>query len=108
MRAGAERPGRVDDDRQQPGCGLLPGRADPQRTDGDRPVEGTPTLLPACLDVRTTHAAEGVPEALLAGCVGVRSELDIVLVLDLLESFREQLDHRRACLLGAAAGNGDR
>ena len=29
MRAGAERPGRVDDDRQQPGCGLLPGRARP-------------------------------------------------------------------------------
>ena len=52
--------------------------------------------------------AEEVPDLLLAGRVGVGDELDAtIVVLDLLESLREELDHRRAGFLGAPLENLD-
>ena len=42
-----------------------------------------------------------MPDLLLARSVGIGDQLYPAVVLDLFESFREQLDHRRARLLGA-------
>src|SRR5207244_8017267 len=85
----------------------LPGRADPERTDAHRPVEVAPAVLPARFDVGRARAAEGVPEAFLAGGVGVRNELGRTASLDLLESAREQLEHHGAGLLQPLVGDLD-
>ena len=73
MAAGTERAARVDHDRERVRVGLLPGRADPERADANRLVELALTVLPVLLDVRRGGAAEGLPDPLLAGRVGVRA-----------------------------------
>jgi hypothetical protein len=98
--ARSERAPRVDDDRRRAGVRLLPGWADPERADADRPVEGPPAHVPVGLDVAAARAAEDLPEPLLARGGGVRGELHAVLALDLLEPLREELEHRGARLLG--------
>ena len=67
--------------------------------DPDRLVERAPPVLPAPFDVVAARAAEEVPEALLSACIRVRSELDALRAVDLLEALGEELEHRRARLL---------
>src|SRR5438128_2679778 len=98
----------VDHDREQAGRRPLPRRADPEAADLDRPVERAPALLPAVLDVGPLRGTEGVPEALLPARVGVGRELERVVVIDLLEAVREELDHDRPRLLAAAQRYGHR
>jgi hypothetical protein len=62
-------------------------------------VEVLPPLLPARLDLRDLDAAEGGGEALFRLGSAVRRELEPVLVLPLLETLREEHEHRRAGLL---------
>src|ERR1041385_791449 len=100
MCAGPERATGVDHDDERIGWGCLPRRPDPEPADANRPMEAAPTVLPAGLDVSTFAGAEEVPEALLAGGVRVRGELDPARPLDLLEPLGEELDHRRARLFG--------
>ena len=101
MRAGAERAPRVDDDGERVVVGPQPRRPDPQAADADGTVEAPPAVLPPGLDVGSLAVSEEVPEPLLARRVGVGDELDAGRGLDLFEALREELDHRRARLLGA-------
>ena len=69
-------------------------------------MEVTPALLPVGRHVVAPHLAEGRPEPLLAGVVGVGHQLEAVGVLDLLEALREQLQHQGPRRLGALERNG--
>ena len=97
----AERATGVDHHRDRVGIGLLPRRADPDRTDPNRPVEGPPAVLPALLDIGRPGAAERRPEPFLPVIVRVRRQLDAVGTVALLEALREELEHDRAGLLGS-------
>ena len=55
---------------------LHPRRADPEAADADRPVEARQRSSQPASTSAPCAAAEEVPEALLAGCVGVGGELD--------------------------------
>src|SRR4051794_31473086 len=101
MSTGAERAAGIDDDHERVVGRLDPGRADPQPSGADRLVERAPSVLPPRLDVGSLTGAEEVPEALFAGGVGVRGELDTSRLLHLFEALREELDHRRSSVLGA-------
>src|SRR5207237_7430546 len=76
-----------------------PRRPDPERTDPDGTVETAPPILPPGFDVRRRHAAERLPQPLLARGVRIGRELEAIRPVDLLEAFREQLDHRCTRLL---------
>src|SRR5438270_14083200 len=108
MRAGTEGRARVDDNGDDAFGGGLPGGPDPEGADAHRPVEVPPALLPALVDLLDTAGPEDLPEPFLAACVGVGDELQAVVGLELLEPFREQLDHRRPRLLRPRGGNADR
>ena len=101
MRAGAERAPGVDDDDERVRRRFHPRRADPEAAGADRLVEGAPAVFPAGLDVGAVTRAEEVPEALLARRVRVGRQLDTGALLHLFEALREELDHRRASVLGA-------
>ena len=68
-------------------------------------MEGAPAVFPAGLDVGALPRAEEVPEAFLAGRVRVGRQLDARALLHLLEALGEELDHRRASLLGAVVSH---
>src|SRR4029079_842291 len=74
--------------------------------DGAR--EYRPARPPSAADVLGSDLAEGRPEPLLAGRVRVGHELDAVGVVELLEAFREELEHQRARNLGALDRDGRR
>src|SRR5262249_13548279 len=67
-----------------------------------------PAILPPVLHVTAAHSGEERPQPLLAGRVGVGGELDAAFLVDLLEAFREQLEHGRARLLEATRCDFDR
>jgi hypothetical protein len=100
MPAGAERAPGVDHDRLDPVGRRLPRRPDPEPPDAHRPVKLPPALFPISGHVVGVHLAEGRPETLLTGVVGVRHQLQPVGVLDLLEALREQLEHQGPSRLG--------
>ena len=108
VRPGAERAPGIDHDDECVVVRRFPRRPDPEAADAHRPVEGAPPVLPAALDVGGSPAAEERPHALLAGGVGVGGELDAALAVDLLEALGEELEHRRARLLGALVADLDR
>ena len=109
MSARAERAARIDHDRDRVLVGRLPGRADPEAADPLRPMELPPALLPVVVDVGGARGtAEGLPDALLAGRIRVRGQLERAVSLQLLEPLGEELQHDRARLLRPRVGNGHR
>jgi hypothetical protein len=102
VRSGSERATRVDDDGDGVSRRLLPGRANPEWTDPDRPVKLAPAVLPtvcnlagACTRKRGDYTQRGV---------AVCREL----VACLLESLGRQLDEARAQLLELLTRDADR
>jgi hypothetical protein len=93
MAAGSERPPRIDDDGDCVPRRVRPGGTHPESSDPHRPVEVAPPLLPPGLDWIASHAAEHMPQPLFARGVRIRSQLDSVLTLELLETLREELEH---------------
>ena len=65
-----------------------------------------PAILPVLLDVGDRRTAERLPDPLLAGRVRVRRDLEPADALDLLEAFREELEHDGTRLLGSRGGDG--
>ncbi len=106
--AGAEGAARIDHDRDRVAVGLLPRRPDPEPADADRLVELPPAVLPVLLDVGRRRTAERLPDPLLAGRVRVGRDLEAAVAGDLLEPFREELEHDRPRFLGPGVGDGDR
>src|SRR3954454_2560132 len=101
MRAGAEGPPGIDDDRERGSGRRFPRRPDPEAADAHRPVERAPLVLPPALDIGAARAAEERPEPFLARSVRVGGELDALGAVDLLEALGKQLDHGRTRLLEA-------
>jgi hypothetical protein len=108
MPARAKSPPRVDDDGNRVGIGVLPGRADPEGTHANGSMESPPCVHPTAGHIPPFARAEHAPEAFLAAWPCVGGKLDASVELDLFETFREELDHRRACFLGSLGTDPDR
>ena len=100
MRAGSEGASRFDHDRDRVGRCPFPGRTDPETADPDGVVKLPPALLPVIGHRRGGRPFEHLPQALFAAGVRVRRQFDVAVVLPLLESLGEELDHERTGALG--------
>src|SRR5215216_142572 len=103
VRAGAEGAAGVDDDGDDSGRRLLPGRPDPERADPDRAVKLPPALLPPGLHRFGGDVAERRAKPLLARPVGVDDEG----ALFLLEALGMKLEQLRPGDLDRVGGDRD-
>ena len=69
MGARTESTTRIDHNRSGIGRRIVPGRADPERSDPDGLVKRFPAIAPVSGDVLPPHTSEDVPKALLAARV---------------------------------------
>src|SRR5207245_6497690 len=92
MRARSECAAGVDHDGDRIARRLSPGRADPQPCNLDRLMKRPPAVLPAAVHLAAGCVTERLPDALLATGIGVRHQLDTVVLLGLLDSFGNEVD----------------
>jgi hypothetical protein len=99
---------RIDYDRSGVGRRIVPGRADPERSDPDGLVKRLPTIAPIGGDVLPPDTSEDVPKAFLAARIGVGDELDPVGRFHFFEALWEELEHLGARFLSTLDGHGNR
>jgi hypothetical protein len=71
-------------------------------------VEGAPSLQPVIGHRLADHVAEEVAQALLARGFDVRSELDVLTAIDLLEAGGNEVEQPCPSRLGRLGRDGDR
>jgi hypothetical protein len=108
MSSRTEGTARIDHNRSGVGGRIVPGRADPERSDPDGLVERFPAIAPIGGDVLSPDTSEDVPKAFLAARIGVGDELDPVGGFHFFEALWEELEHLGAGLLSSLDGHGNR
>ena len=71
-------------------------------------METLPRLAPVLRNFGSSARTEGLPEALLSASRRIRGQFEVAIDLEFLESLREELEHRRASLLGTLGWDANR